>query len=230
MLLTFEPIGVNCLDPGARVDIGLDNGDGGATAGDGVLQASEIDDSEFICTPTPPELVNASFETGNFTGWVTQDSAGPFRQLAVTDAPASAGSFGTVNGAASDGSFGVVTGFDGSAAQIFVAQDVDLTKFSTASVSFDWSVPFCNLTFGATINRTFSLVVEPSGGGTALFSQVLFTCLAGTTTSQSLVNDQVVDISSAAGQPVRIKFNWNVPQNSTGPAEAHLDDVAIVVP
>ena len=38
-----------CLLGGSRVDIGFDNGDGGGTAGDGVLQDGEVDETEIVC-------------------------------------------------------------------------------------------------------------------------------------------------------------------------------------
>ncbi|HSN27497.1 MAG TPA: hypothetical protein VLT45_14480, partial [Kofleriaceae bacterium] len=47
---TSLPIGdANCADGGVRLDVGADNGDGGGTAGDGVLQAGEIDSTTYVC-------------------------------------------------------------------------------------------------------------------------------------------------------------------------------------
>ncbi|MCD6496892.1 MAG: hypothetical protein J7M25_01125 [Deltaproteobacteria bacterium] len=47
--VSTEPPGENCAAGGTRIETGLDNGDGGATAGDGILQAGEVDDTEFSC-------------------------------------------------------------------------------------------------------------------------------------------------------------------------------------
>ncbi len=47
--LVGEPPGINCVAGGQRVDIGLDNGDGGAMARDGVLEFVEVDSSAFVC-------------------------------------------------------------------------------------------------------------------------------------------------------------------------------------
>jgi len=47
--VTDEAAGGNCADGGERVDIGLDNGDGGGTTRDGVLQAGEIDTTYYVC-------------------------------------------------------------------------------------------------------------------------------------------------------------------------------------
>ena len=54
----------NCPGSGVRVDVGVDNGDGGGTANDGILQEGEVDDFAFVCNGanfveakpvTPPE-------------------------------------------------------------------------------------------------------------------------------------------------------------------------------
>jgi hypothetical protein len=229
---TPEPVGENCLEQGVRIDVGLDNGDGTGVAGDGVLQSDEIDDTQFACKRRP-HFTNGSFEAGDFRGWVVNDLLGPFNPLAVTSAPETAGDFGPTGGANSDGTFGAITGFDGDGdgvSTIFLAQDIDLTGFTAVAVSFDWAVPFMELaSFGATQARVFSFVVEPSGGGTPLLTQDLFTGNPGTTPSQALVDDQTIDISSVADQPVRIKFRWFVPESFTGPAEAHLDDVKLLL-
>ncbi|QDG53712.1 hypothetical protein FIV42_24090 [Persicimonas caeni] len=39
----------NCADGGTQIDFGLDNGDGGETAGDGVLDAGEVDSTTYVC-------------------------------------------------------------------------------------------------------------------------------------------------------------------------------------
>ncbi len=47
--LVEAPAGGSCDNGGQRLDIGLDNGDGGETAHDGVLGAGEIDQARYIC-------------------------------------------------------------------------------------------------------------------------------------------------------------------------------------
>jgi len=44
-----EPIGANCANAGIKVTSGLDNGDGGGTANDGILQAGEVDATAYVC-------------------------------------------------------------------------------------------------------------------------------------------------------------------------------------
>lgn len=47
--MTAEGPGANCANGGQKIDSGLDNGDGGGTANDGILQAGEIDATSYIC-------------------------------------------------------------------------------------------------------------------------------------------------------------------------------------
>jgi hypothetical protein len=104
--LVPESPGANCVNGGVAVHSGLDNGDGGATARDGVLGAGEIDNTTFICaTPTAPKtvpLVHLKFNgdlvndgsvggsgTGGVTGFVTDrcgsaNSAASFNVNSVT--------------------------------------------------------------------------------------------------------------------------------------------------
>ena len=42
----------HCANGGTQIDSGLDNGDGGGTAGDGILQAGEIDSTQYVCNGT----------------------------------------------------------------------------------------------------------------------------------------------------------------------------------
>ncbi len=44
-----EPAGTNCTAGGYKVETGLDNGDGGETADDGVLDAGEVDSTSYVC-------------------------------------------------------------------------------------------------------------------------------------------------------------------------------------
>lgn len=47
--LTTEPAGANCAAGGYRLDTGLDNGDGGEVAADGILGAGEVDATNYVC-------------------------------------------------------------------------------------------------------------------------------------------------------------------------------------
>lgn len=46
---TVESAGANCANGGMKVDSGLDNGDGGGTANNEVLESGEIDATAYVC-------------------------------------------------------------------------------------------------------------------------------------------------------------------------------------
>jgi hypothetical protein len=41
--------GATCAKGGVTIQVGLDNGDGGGTAGNGVLEPGEVDSSTNLC-------------------------------------------------------------------------------------------------------------------------------------------------------------------------------------
>jgi len=47
--LTPEPAGSNCAAGGTRIDVGIDNGDGGGTARNGILETGEVDATSYVC-------------------------------------------------------------------------------------------------------------------------------------------------------------------------------------
>ena len=51
--ITSEPPGGNCAYGGIRIDSGLDNGDGGGTPRNGILESGEIDATGYACNGTP---------------------------------------------------------------------------------------------------------------------------------------------------------------------------------
>jgi hypothetical protein len=46
---TSEPAGANCANGGQKIETGLDDGDGGGTANDGILQSGEVDSTSYVC-------------------------------------------------------------------------------------------------------------------------------------------------------------------------------------
>ncbi len=49
-----EAAGANCAEGGQRIASGLDDGDPGGVAGDGILQDEEVDQTSFVCNGTAP--------------------------------------------------------------------------------------------------------------------------------------------------------------------------------
>jgi hypothetical protein len=48
--VSAETPGTNCATGGQRLNVGLDNGDGGGTANNGTLEAGEVDGTFYVCT------------------------------------------------------------------------------------------------------------------------------------------------------------------------------------
>ncbi len=49
VVVTPEPTGADCATGGQRIDVGLDDGAGGGVANNGVLEAGEIETTDFVC-------------------------------------------------------------------------------------------------------------------------------------------------------------------------------------
>ncbi len=47
--ITNEPAGSNCANGGKKIESGLDNGDGGGIADNGILEAGEVDATNYVC-------------------------------------------------------------------------------------------------------------------------------------------------------------------------------------
>jgi hypothetical protein len=194
-LLTPEPEGPNCFDPGTRMDSGRDrpnfvndDDDNDEETGEGLLQPEEIDDTVFLCRPP---LFNSSFDDGA-ANWIQEDGVFFGRGVA----------FLVNHGGHS------------------VAQDFDLTGDTAVSVLLDWDTDRCDgEDEGDDDSTTLALVVEPLGGGAPLLTQPLGICdVTGLT--QTVPPGSLVDISSVANQPVRIKVvitgtaHWHLNLNS----------------
>ena len=183
-------------------------------------------------------IVNGGFETGDFTGWVTTDSPDPFDAIGV----AAGGTITEFDGflgpnvvIPSEGGFAASHGFDGLPGVISISQDVGIVGAADV-LTFDYRAGWDLITFitpGAS-DRSFDVVIEAAGGGGAVFgtfNQLI--AAAGTDTSGGPNTDTgplsgSVDLSVFAGTNIRVTFAWTVPDQFTGPANAQLDNVAII--
>lgn len=57
-----ESPGANCASGGKAIRTGADNGDGGGTAGNGVLEAGEVDDTDYVCSGSSYKVYNSDGE------------------------------------------------------------------------------------------------------------------------------------------------------------------------
>lgn len=187
--------------------------------------ALEVCGSSGDGEPPPLECFdNASFESGDFASWVTQDLAVPFFELQVAGAGLSPG-FEFFVSSPTDGASAALHGWDGEGpGTIVIAQDISVPADAT-TVSFDYRGAW-DLTFGATLDRTFHVVIRSVGGGASLQApDLILTAGAGTTVTDTGDLLGQVDVSAFAGQAIRISFEWFVPEFFTGPAFFQVDNV-----
>jgi len=174
----------------------------------------------------PPSMVNPSYETGDFTGWITQDLSAPFWALQVGGAGLSPG-FGFFTSDPTDGTFAALSGWDGNGpGMIMIEQDIVLPTGIT-TLEFDYRAAWDLLTYGAVLDRTFTVEIQPFGGGAPLQSDLILNAAAGTLVTDT--GDMVgsVDLTSFGGSAVRISFNLWVSEPSSGPAFFQLDNIRL---
>jgi hypothetical protein len=171
-------------------------------------------------------IVNGSFETGDFSGWIPLDLTIPYRSLSVQGA--GAGPFFPTT--PTDGSFAAVTGFDGfgslgPSGAISLSQDIGILG-PDLELAFDYRAGW--IIFDGFLERAFRVLLEPNGGGVPLASFDILTASGGDFNPDTGPLTASLDLSPYAGLDVRIRFQWDVPQDRTGPAQAQLDNVRLV--
>jgi hypothetical protein len=227
-----------------------------------VVENSESDNEIAAATATTVSrnpldpIVNGSFETGDFTGWMVKEltsTSNPSLPLSVHGAgveypapqfiawPYILDYFAS---APSDGQWAALNDFNGddpetSGASQYVNrrelyQDVTLPA-TTTTIEFDYRAAWELFRFGSTRDRTFTVEVEPAGGGTTLLSRTILvapnlTIEEDTDNPSGGVGDYLpglVDLSALASQSVRLKFVWNIPEPGTGFGFFQLDNIRL---
>ena len=191
----------------------------------------ETPESSHDCNDVLNPITNCGFESGDFTGWGSEDMNIFFFPLGVGPAGTNVG-FSFFTSAPTEGLSSVQHGFDGDGGTgpvdtIRVWQDLSLPPGS-GDLIFDYRAAW-DMTFGATLDRTFRVDIEPFGGGAALQTDTLLTAVAGQTVTDTGLQEGVIDVSSFAGSDVRISFEWDIPEDVTGPGFFELDNVLVEV-
>ncbi|MAE68181.1 MAG: hypothetical protein CMJ18_28355 [Phycisphaeraceae bacterium] len=178
------------------------------------------------CADGDNVIHNGSFETGNFTGWMTEDI--PNRPNLNVRSGGTPG-FGLFTGAPTDGTFFASHNFDGSVAGLIrFGQDVVIPR-GTATLDFDWRAGW-DFRFGGTVTepRTFNVNVEPFGGGATLHSfSILTTGVGPQVNLDTGVQSESLDMNAFTGQAVRLNFDALVPQALTGPGHMLVDHIRL---
>ena len=206
-----------------------------------------------VATNPLDPIVNGSFETGDLTGWTVKEltpASNPNLPLSVRGAgveyPAPTFvAFPYVldyfTSAPTDGQWAVLHDFNGNdpATSGFVNrrelyQDITLPP-GTTTVEFDYRAAWELFRFGSTRERTFTVEIEPAGGGSALLTQTILvapnaTIEEDTDNPTGGVGDYPpgsVDLSAFGGQVVRLKFVWNIPEPGKGFGFFQLDNIRL---
>jgi hypothetical protein len=178
------------------------------------------------CNDPMNPITNCGFETGDFTGWVATDLSSPFYPLSVSTGGVSlwSGFFAT---APTEGAVSAINGFDGNGPGVIsLAQDVTLPT-GWVTLEFDYRGAWDLASFGATLDREFMVAVEPSGGGAPFEVFPILTATAGNIVNDSGALVGTVNLTAYAGQNVRINFQWDIPEDFTGPGQFEIDNVLI---
>jgi len=172
-------------------------------------------------------FTNCGFESGDFSGWVTQDLTNPFFPLSVQPAGVTPGAWGFFATAPTEGSLVAAHGFDGDGPGVItIGQDVSLPS-DAANLVFDYRAAW-NLIFGATLDRHLTVEIQPAGGGAPLrTTSPLLTLPANTTVLDTGNQTASVYIGDFAGQNVRLVISAEVPESFTGPAFIQFDNFSV---
>ncbi len=227
-----------------------------------VIENSESDNGMAAANatsiaPNPFDpIVNGSFETGDLTGWTVKE----LTPASNPSLPLSARPAGVEYPAAqfvawpylldyftsqpTDGQYAALNDFNGndpstSGTSQYVNrrelyQDITLPA-NTTTLEFDYRAAWELFRFGSTRDRTFSVEIEPAGGGTALLSQTILvapneTIEEDTENPTGGVGDYppaIIDLSAFSTRSVRLKFVWNIPEPGTGFAFFQLDNIRL---
>lgn len=208
----------------------------------------------ILRNPLDP-IVNGSFETGDLTGWMVKEltpKSNPSLPLSVHGAGVEypAAQFlawpyfiylDFFTSAPTDGQYAALHDFNGDdpATNGFVNrrelyQDVTLPA-TTTTLEFDYRAAWELFRFNNTQDRTFSVEIEPAGGGPTLLSRTILvapvnTYEEDTDNPSGGVGDYppaVIDLSAFGSQGVRLKFVWNVAEPGTGFGFFQLDNIRL---
>jgi hypothetical protein len=170
-------------------------------------------------------MVNGSFETGDFSDWVTTDLLAPRIALHVGTAGEDPG-FGFFLSAPTHGTYAALHGFGGDASgTIMVAQDFVL--LDEPFLAFDYRAAW-DMAAGAQ-DRTFRVRVQSNGGGGTYLTEEILTAPGGSTMYDTGPLSALIDVSEwMGGMYRRISFEWIIPEASTGPAYFQLDNVRLI--
>jgi len=174
------------------------------------------------------EIVNGSFETGDFTGWNVELDSEPFLDWLVVGSGFGVG-FGMETASPRDGNYVAINGFDGAGPMTFsMYQDIKICR--CAQLSWSHRIQW-DYTLGSIATKPRKLFVQIRNPET---NQVLETLYQFSTKKQSVnpTGDTGwmsfnFDLSKYVNKTIRIFFLEKIPQDYSGPAQIEFDNISV---
>ncbi len=163
-------------------------------------------------------IVNGDFETGDFTGWsATTTLASPLCDWSVSNcgwffAPL----------APDGGSYFADNGFDGSGPGTYTLSQTVSIPPGTALLGWE---DYLGASYSGAA-RTNDVQILDASGTTTLATVYSYSAPTGSTDTGWVQHS--VDLSAFAGQTVTVAFVQTIPENFTGPAEYHVDNIQLL--
>lgn len=171
-------------------------------------------------------FANPSFESGSFSGWIVNDIGLPTLGVQVSAAGASAGS-AFFSSAPSHGTYSAVHGFEGQGpGTITLAQDVTFPA-DAVYLMFDYRAGWDLDSIAATQDRVLRVVLERTGGGDDYEEYEILRAVASQYKRDTGPKTGRVNVQPYAGQSVRVRFEWEIPENLVGPGFFEFDNVRL---
>lgn len=170
-------------------------------------------------------IANPSFETGDFSEWMTEEINAYF-PLLVEQAGVTPGIGGLYLSDPTDGIYTAMHGFDGvGPGEVSISQDLWIKN---NYINFDYRAGWDMMNnFGgndSTQARKIDVIIEEAGGGTELFRQNVLTADPGTVNLDTGDITASVDVSNFTDQIVLFKVELSIPEAFTGPGFVTIDN------
>ena len=169
----------------------------------------------FTVTTSQAALINGSFETGDFSGWVIRDST-----------PNVLGGHGVQvqTGGATDGIYAASSYGFSLELGISFAQDVGILGASS-TLSFDYSAFVNSFDLLRGTDRVFSVTLSPRGGGIPIHTFEIWRGPFGQSTSSG-AQSVSLDLSAYVGLDARVSFD-QIGKRDDGASSFTFDNVRL---
>ncbi len=175
------------------------------------------------------QVVNGSFETGDFTGWTVATTGTPFIGWQVTGAGYGAG-YSMAGTSPQHGVYDAWNGFDGAGPmQYTMFQDIAVPAGVASLLNWKDRAQW-NFFASNPQPRTYQVQVRDPATNAVLGTLYSFSTPAVYGLGDTGWQTHTADLSPFAGSTVRLFFEENIPEYFTGPGQIEFDAIAIQLP